>query len=135
MSNIIDWNYFIIFLKYRNFQIVIGKNVAIKNDKNNSDCETNLGNISTGKIIPTSKLLEKSGVGNKRKPPINPKIIDMYAVFSFSCLLKKLQKTVSTNAQQNRSANKNKYNTLNPLEATINATKERAIIKYLESFK
>ena len=42
---------------------------------------------------------------------------------------------MSTNAQQNKSANKNKYNTLNPLEATINATKERAIIKYLESFK
>ena len=80
-------NYFIIFLNYRNFQIAAGENVAIKNDKNNSDCVTNLGNISTGKIIPTSKLFEKSGTGNKRKPPINPVIIDMYAVFSLSFLL------------------------------------------------
>ena len=64
-----------------------GKNVADKKDKNNSDCEKNLGNISRGKIIPTSKLFEKSGAGNKRNPAINPAIIDIYAVFSFSCLL------------------------------------------------
>ena len=64
-----------------------GKNVADKKDKNNSDCETNLGNNSIGKITPTSKLFEKSGAGNKRNPPINPIIIDIYAVFSFNCLL------------------------------------------------
>ena len=64
-----------------------GKNVAVKKDKNNSDCETNLGNISTGKIIPTNKLFEKSGTGNKRNPPINPRIIAIYAVFSLICLL------------------------------------------------
>ena len=79
--------YFIIFLNYRNFQITAGINVAIKNDKNNSDCETNAGNISIGKIIPTNKLFEKSGAGNKRNPPINPTIIDMYAVLSFIRLL------------------------------------------------
>ena len=81
------FDYFIIFSNYRNFQIVTGKNVAIKNDKNNSDCEINLGNISIGKIIPTNKLFEKSGLGNKRKPPISPTIIEIYAVFSFNCLL------------------------------------------------
>ena len=79
--------YFIIFLNYRNFQNTAGINVAIKNDKNNSDCETNIGNISIGKIIPTNRLFEKSGIGNNIKPPINPKIIEIYAVFSFSCLL------------------------------------------------
>ena len=79
--------YFIIFLNYRNFQIAAGENVAIKNDKNNSDCETNAGNISEGRIIPTNKLFEKSGTGNKRNPPINPTIIDIYAVFSFNFLL------------------------------------------------
>jgi len=62
-------------------------NVATKKDKNNKDWDINTGNNSAGIITPTSKLLEKSGVGNKRKPPIKPKIIDMYAVFSFSFLL------------------------------------------------
>ena len=51
--------------------------MAIKNDKNNSDCETKIGNISVGKIIPTNKLFEKSGAGNRRNPPIKPTIIDM----------------------------------------------------------
>tara|TARA_B110000263_G_C14879054_1_gene316505 strand:+ start:347 stop:550 length:204 start_codon:yes stop_codon:yes gene_type:complete len=64
-----------------------GINVATKKDKNNNDCETKVGNISTGSIIPTNKLLEKSGAGNKRNPPINPKIIDIYAVFSSNFLL------------------------------------------------
>ena len=50
--------YFIIFLNYRNFQNTAGINVAIKNDKNNSDCETNTGNISVGKIIPTIDFLK-----------------------------------------------------------------------------
>ena len=79
--------YFIIFLNYRNFQNTVGKNVAIKNDKNNNDCETNAGNISVGKIIPTNRLFEKSGTGNNKNPPINPTIIDKYAVFSFNFLL------------------------------------------------
>ena len=56
-------------------------------DKNNNDCDTKAGNNSIGKIIPTNKLFEKSGAGNKRKPPINPTIIDIYAVFSFIFLL------------------------------------------------
>ena len=64
-----------------------GANVAIKKDKKSNDCDTNAGNSSTGSIIPTSKLLEKSGVGNKRIPPIKPIIIDIYAVFSFKFLL------------------------------------------------
>ena len=72
---------------YLNFQNAAGINVAIKNDKNNSDCETKIGNISVGKIIPTNRLFEKSGTGNNKNPPINPTIIDMYAVFSFNCLL------------------------------------------------
>ena len=62
-------------------------NVEVKKDKKSNDCDTNLGKISIGKITPTSKLLEKSGNGNKRRPTINPVIIDKYAVFSFICLL------------------------------------------------
>ena len=61
--------------------------MAIKKDKNNNDCETKAGKYSTGIIIPTNKLLEKSGDGNKRNPPTKPKIIDIYAVFSFNFLL------------------------------------------------
>ena len=45
-------------------------------DKNNNDCGTKDGKNSKGKIIPTSKLFEKSGVGNRRNPAINPKIIE-----------------------------------------------------------
>ena len=62
-------------------------NVATKKDKNNNDCETKAGNNSVGSIIPTNKLLEKSGAGNKRTPPINPTMIEMYAVFPFNFLL------------------------------------------------
>jgi len=47
----------------------------------------NDGKKSAEKIIPTNKLLEKSGDGNKRKPVISPTIIDKYAVFSVKCLL------------------------------------------------
>ena len=32
--------------------------------------------LKCGKIMPTNKLLEKSGAGNKRNPPIKPRIID-----------------------------------------------------------
>ena len=53
----------------------MGRNVATKKDKNNNDCDTNAGNRSVGSIIPTNKLLEKSGAGNKRNPPTKPTII------------------------------------------------------------
>ena len=62
---------------YLIFQVIAGKNVAIKKDRNNSDCLINTGNNSAGRIMPTNKLLEKSGTGNKRNPPINPRIIDI----------------------------------------------------------
>jgi len=62
-------------------------NVATKKDKNNRDSDTKAGNNSAENNIPTNKLLEKSGAGNKRNPPIKPIIIDTYAVFSFSFLL------------------------------------------------
>ena len=75
------------FLNYLNFQITTGTNVAIKKDKNNNDCDTSAGNKSIGSITPTNKLFEKSGTGNKRNPPINPTVIDMYAVFSLIFLL------------------------------------------------
>ena len=104
-------------------------------DKNNNDCKMNGENSSLDINTPTSKLLEKSGTGNKRNPTINPIIIEMYAVFSFSLLLQKLQKTVSTNAQQNKSANKNKYKISKPFEAIKNEIKDNKIIKYLDNFK
>ena len=66
---------------------ISGKNVEITKDKNSKDCDTKGANISLGKRIPTSKLLEKSGVGNIKKPPINPIIIVKYAVFSLIFLL------------------------------------------------
>ena len=47
----------------------------------------NEGKKSAGKIMPTNKLFEKSGDGNKRKPVSSPTIIDRYAVFSVKCLL------------------------------------------------
>ena len=59
-----------------------GKKVAMIKDKNNNDCATNGPNSSLGISTPTSKLLEKSGDGNIKKPPINPIKIDIYAVFS-----------------------------------------------------
>ena len=54
-----------------------GKNVATTNDKNNKDCETKGTNNSFGIKIPTNKLFEKSGVGNIKKPPISPIIIEV----------------------------------------------------------
>ena len=59
------------------FKIIAGKKVAKTKDKNNSDCEINGANTSFDIKIPTNKLLEKSGKGNSRKPPINPINIDM----------------------------------------------------------
>ncbi len=46
------------------------------NDKNNNDCKMNGENSSLGINIPTNKLLEKSGNGNNKKPPIKPIIIE-----------------------------------------------------------
>ena len=59
------------------FKIIAGKKVAKTKDKNNNDCEINGVKISFGIKIPTNKLLEKSGKGNNKKPPINPINIDM----------------------------------------------------------
>ena len=42
---------------------------------------------------------------------------------------------MTTAAQQNRSANKNKYKILNPLEATKNEIKDNIIIICLDNFK
>ena len=64
-----------------------GDAVATKKDRNSNDCEKKSGNKCVGIIIPTNKLFEKSGLGKRRRPPINPIMIDMYAVFSFRCLL------------------------------------------------
>ena len=59
------------------FNIIAGKKVAKTKDKNNNDCEINGAKFSFGIKIPTNKLLEKSGKGNSKKPPINPINIDM----------------------------------------------------------
>ena len=61
--------------------------MAIKNDKNNNDCEIIPGKRSIEKKRPINKLLEKSGDGNKRNPAIKPIIIDKYAFFSVKFLL------------------------------------------------
>ena len=65
----------------------MGKKVATTKDKNNNDCATKGPNSSLGIKIPISKLFEKSGEGNIKKPPINPNIIEIYAVFSLIFLL------------------------------------------------
>ena len=57
------------------------------NDRNSKDWDTKTGKASAGIKIPTNKLFEKSGTGNKRNQPINPIIIEIYAVFSFNLLL------------------------------------------------
>ena len=49
-----------------------GRKVATIKDKNNNDCKINGENNSLDINTPTSKLLEKSGAGNSKKPPINP---------------------------------------------------------------
>ena len=51
--------------------------MATIKDKNNNDCEINGANNSFEIKIPTNKLLEKSGNGNNKKPPINPSNIDL----------------------------------------------------------
>ena len=72
---------------YFSLQINIGINVAVKKDINSKDWDIIVGNNSIGTIIPTNKLFEKSGTGNKKNPIINPTIIEVYAVFSSNFLL------------------------------------------------
>ena len=61
--------------------------IEITKDKNNNCWAIKVAKISLGNNIPTNKLFEKSGNGNSKKPPINPTIIDVYAVFSSILLL------------------------------------------------
>ena len=71
---------------YFNLQVKIGRNVATINEQKSKDWETNIGKKSWGNIIPTRIDFEKSGLGNKRIPPINPTIIATYAFFSVNFL-------------------------------------------------
>ena len=71
---------------YFSLQVKIGKNVATINEQKSKDWETNIGKKSWGNIIPTRIDFEKSGLGNKRIPPINPTIIAIYAFFSVNFL-------------------------------------------------
>ena len=71
---------------YFSFQVKMGKNVATTKEQNSKDWETNIGKKSTGNIIPTRIDFEKSGLGNKRIPPIKPTIIETYAFFSLNFL-------------------------------------------------
>ena len=64
----------------------MGKNVATTKEQNSKDWETNIGKKSIGNIIPTRIDFEKSGLGNKRIPPIKPTIIETYAFFSLNFL-------------------------------------------------
>ena len=48
---------------------IAGVSVATKKERNNNDCEIISGNTFAGSIIPTKKLFEKSGDGNKINPP------------------------------------------------------------------
>ena len=64
------------------FHVKIGTKVAIIKDKNNNDCKINWGNNSFGNRYPTRIDFEKSGLGKKSKPAINPINIDTYAFFS-----------------------------------------------------
>ena len=58
------------------FHVSSGAKVATKNDKNNKDCETKLGNRLLGNNIPIKIDLEKSGLGNKSNPANKPIIIE-----------------------------------------------------------
>ena len=71
---------------YFSFQVKMGKNVATTKEQNSKDWETNIGKKSIGNIIPTRIDFEKSGLGNKRIPPIKPTIIETYAFFSLNFL-------------------------------------------------
>ena len=71
---------------YFSLQVKIGKNVATINEQNSKYWEINIGKKSRCNIIPTRIDFEKSGLGNKRIPPIKPTIIDTYAFFSLNFL-------------------------------------------------
>ena len=71
---------------YLSFQVKMGKNVAIIKEQNSKDWETNTGKKSIGIIMPIRIDFEKSGLGNKRSPPIKPTKIDTYAFFSLNVL-------------------------------------------------
>ena len=49
----------------------------VPKDKNSKDWPIKGEKNSLGKNTPTNKLLEKSGNGNNKKPPINPTTIEM----------------------------------------------------------
>ena len=72
---------------YFNFQVNTGKNVATTKEQNSKDWETKAGKKSIGSNIPTRIDFEKSGLGNKRIPPIKPTKIDTYAFFSLNFLV------------------------------------------------
>ncbi len=56
---------------------------AIK-ELNSKYWDTNVGTKSVGKIMPTNNDFEKSGLGNNKRPPINPTIIEIIIFFSLS---------------------------------------------------
>ena len=68
------------------FQASIGAKVATKNEINNNDCDINVWKLVAGNKVPINIDFEKSGLGNKRIPPINPTIIATYAFFSVNFL-------------------------------------------------
>ena len=82
--------------------------MAKKNDKNSNDFDIKLGKKSVGNNMPTKIDFEKSGLGNNNKPINRPIIIEICAFFSLIPFLKKVKNTVTTAAQQNKSANKNR---------------------------
>tara|TARA_Y100001958_G_C21071886_1_gene431100 strand:+ start:712 stop:879 length:168 start_codon:yes stop_codon:yes gene_type:complete len=55
----------------------MGKKVAVIKDKNSNDCTIIGSNNSKGSMTPISKLLEKLGKGNIKKPPIKPMKIEI----------------------------------------------------------
>ena len=74
---------------------------------------------SIGNKFPTNILDPKSVLGKNNIPKINALKIDEYDNWELIFLEKKPKKIVTTAAQQNKSANKNKYKILNPFDAKI----------------
>ena len=74
---------------------------------------------SFGNKLPTNILDLKSVLGKNNIPKINALKIDEYDNWELIFLEKKPKKIVTTAAQQNKSANKNKYKILNPFDAKI----------------
>ena len=77
---------------------------------------------SIGNKFPTNILDPKSVLGKNNIPKINALKIDKYDNWELIFLEKKPKKIVTTAAQQNKSANKNKYKILNPFDAKIKTT-------------